>query len=104
MVRRALFAKCRTILRFLDALQNQAADAGIGFLGSNLLYIKQTFSIVLTKFPAQFITAFGDGPDPPPFAVADFKHLMDQILRHAVALSFDHARVLVFHFGATLFE
>src|ERR1017187_6037092 len=100
MLRIAFLAKGRAIVRLLDAAQDLTADANLGLQGIDLLNVEQLFRIMLAELPAQFVTAFRDGPHPSPLAIGDFKHIEYQSLRRLVPFPIQDARVLVLSFGA----
>src|SRR5580704_1538261 len=52
-LRRALFAECRTIVRFAYSLQDETADAGVGLEHLQLMYRKSQFGIKLGIFRPQ---------------------------------------------------
>src|SRR5947207_6083369 len=104
MFGRARFAECRTIMRLFDAFQNQSANTLDRLLGIDLFHVEEAFGVMLAKFPTQLITAFWDGADAAPFAIADLKHLVDQFLSRAIAFTLNDAGILIFDFGPALLE
>src|SRR5262245_23751443 len=87
----AAFSKRRTIMRLLDTLQHQAADALVRLEGCYLFDIKQTFGVMFSKFPPQFVATLGNRANTPPLSVAHFEHLIDELLGGRVPLSFNDA-------------
>src|SRR5688572_10083763 len=95
-LRRTARPKGRTLVRLLDALENQPAETIgrlIGRVGGQLktlLCVKRAIAIAQPK------PTVWDRPDPAPLARHDLKHLADQLLRRKIPLAPDRACILVF--------
>src|SRR5215475_12143218 len=100
----ALLTKRSALVRFLDALQDESADAQRRFLCIDLFNFKNSFRIVIAKIVLELVTALRDGSDAPPFSVAHFEYLVDELLRSHVAIAGDDAAVLIFHLEPSLLE
>ena len=56
----ALLSKRRTVVRLLHAFEHEPADANLRFLCIDLLGVKDSVCIMIAKFIAQFVAAFGN--------------------------------------------
>src|SRR5579864_4381801 len=102
--RRALHGKCRTLVRFLDALQNQPTDA-FGRFSRRLPSRRITaVGIVLLETSAQLESARGYFAQASPLARHDFEDLRDAILRWTIPFPPHRARVLVLDFVSAFFQ
>src|SRR3974390_420242 len=81
--RRALRGKRRALVRLLDALQNQSADALRRFVRGRAGKWETTVRIVLLKTPAQLKSAGRNLSQSAPLARAYFKNFRDRFLRRA---------------------
>ncbi len=104
MLRIALRAEGRTIVRLLDALQNLTADADLGLVGIDLLHVEKLFRIVIAELPAQLVTAFWNGAYSAPLAIGNFKDVGDKLLRRLVPFPVQDARVFVLDLGTSALE
>src|SRR3989338_4565124 len=104
ILRRAAVAEGRAVERLLQALQDLGAlafgrlfDAGVG-------EAEDSFSVEGGELRPQPQPAPGNPPQAAPLAVADFEDFFHDLLGGAVAFAGHGADVLVFGFGAALFE
>src|SRR5580704_12414001 len=100
MMRSALLAKGRAIVRLFDSLQNEAADTDGRLLGVNFFHFKQPLGVVVAELVAQLVAALGDRTHTTPFSIADIEYLVHQLLGNAIAFALYNARILILHFGA----
>src|ERR1035437_73540 len=102
--RRALDRKCRTLVRLLDALQNQPADALRRLARRFARKREAAVGIILLKAAAQLKAAGRNFTQTPPLAVHHLEDLDNTFLCGAVAFAARGARVLVLHFVAAFFQ
>src|SRR5215467_3340606 len=86
-----------TVMRLFHSAQDEAADANLRLPGIDLADFEEAFGIVLAKFVAQLVTAFGNRADSAPFAIADLKNLVHQVLGHPIPFATNDSRILVFY-------
>src|ERR1700751_2414548 len=82
--RRALHGKRRAVVRLLDALQNQSADALRRFVRRFARKWEAAVGIVSLKTPAQLEAAGGNFAQAAPLPWGDFENLRNRLLRRAV--------------------
>src|SRR5262249_48430698 len=73
-----LLAERGAVVRLLEALQDQAADANSGFLRVEAIYFKDAFGIVIVKLGPQPVAALWNSADSAPLAITDLESLVDQ--------------------------
>jgi hypothetical protein len=101
---RAAGCERRAIRGPLQAFEHFGADAFGRLFGHQIAHAEDLLGIVARKFGTQAKTALRNDADAPPLAIGDFKHALDQALRGKVALVRHRADILIFGFGATLFQ
>src|SRR5579864_5370207 len=101
---RALHSKGRTLVRLLEPLQNQSADALRRLLRGLASEGESAVGIVFLKSSAQLKTAGGNLAQAAPLSRRNFKYLRNSLLRRAIPFPAHGARVLIFYFVPSLFE
>ena len=96
--------KAGAIDRLGETLQNAGGDALGGLLDARGLDAEAAFGIEGGILRAQAVPRGGDLADAAPFAVADFEDFEHALARGGVALAGHATHVLIFDFGAALFE
>ena len=103
-MRRAAAAEGHAIDGLGEALQNLGGDAFGGLFDARGFDVEAAFRIESGVFGTQSVAGRGDEADAAPFAVAHFEDFEHAVAGSSVALAGDGAHVLVFDFGAALFE
>src|SRR5215472_975489 len=104
MFRGALAPESRTIVRLLNSLEYQTADADGRLLSVDLLNLEDSFGVMIAQFVAELIPALRDGSDPAPFSVIDFEDVVYQFLRYAISLALYNTRILVLDFRSAALQ
>ena len=102
--RRAFHGKGRTIVRFLDALQNQSADALRRFARGNARERESQIRVVFLKAATKLEAAGGNLSQAAPLARSDFKDLSDRLLRLTIPFPLYRSAVLILDLEAAFFQ
>src|SRR6201998_4705948 len=102
--RRALHGKRRAVVGFLDALQNQSADALRRLVRGFARKWEAAVRIVFLKSSAQLEAAGRNLSKAAPLAGSYFKNFGDCLLRRAIPFAPHGARVLILTLVSSLFE
>ena len=104
MLRRAWVPEGRTFDGFLEALEDDPADAIVGFFDDMACNAKTCFRIEGFIWLAQAQAAARDFSDASPFAGDDAEDVSDQLLCGDIALAADGSCIWIFHLGPAFLQ
>src|SRR6516164_9193277 len=100
--RRTARTERRAIDWFLESLQDQRADALLGFFGRHILHSEDAFSVKRGVLFSQPVTALVDRSNAAPLPSGHLKHFAQDALRGKVSFVTNRAHVLILSLGAPL--